>query len=692
MTLKDLTFRQIAGERHSVNSLFIHPSGMQAIVVNGIPNTDDDVAEKECYEWLQASADPDTLFDHEVLFNDLHQWLQSMELQATAAMVSQVGKTFEISWVGNYTAAEVTETYRRPNQLVAQTDVPQTVLGVGSMPRVTHKKRSSTGNNGFILYGQGLDRERLSRVSMSLSQIRQGDIGEELSRYATNDSWSAIVFPIGTIADLSDPNWPYDPFIGKQEPRTWERSGLRKIATALFGAKDFEGFRILEGPHVQGPGPYSSRTIDALLICPYGVFLLSLKDHLSPVEIHLGRDQRQSMVVKGRGRSRDRMETNPVIVLREAIRPFASEIRPIVERVLGRGANLHCTGMVVFTNDNADVMIVERNGAQNRLPYRDGDVTILRPTSLPRVIRRDSARGGSRLAGRHMRGLASGLFDVPGSAEAQQPVSDFSIDFEKKLELESTDYFNVYQADQSGDRVWAKEFKLSSLGALTKQDEFSQIAREVRVVQQLNRRRTPGVQFMYGQEESADALYIFVEPAHQMTLEGWIDSRPSREDRLAMLVKLADIVGHLSDLPDPVIHRAINPRNIRISGEGDPQLINFELCQRTTIMTLPVNARRTFDEQYQPPEVSEHGRQLTPATDVFSYMLCAYFTLCGRLPFENSIAELQTASARPRYWRSQMAELGLPSSEGELWRGALHPNVRYRPTIEEVEKAVQTWE
>ena len=687
MTLQDLTFRQIAGETPSVNSLFIHPSGMQAVVVNGIPDTDDDAAEEVCYQWMQEELNPDEPFDPKELLTYFHELFKDNELQASAAIVTRDGPALQVHWAGDFNIAAVTEEKRLLKYVVTQYRDTTSRLGIGSEAGFSEVELRLTGNNGFILYGHDLNHDRLRRSKMSLSEIRQGNARELFAQYANRDNWSALVFPIGVIADLADPNWPYDPFMGEQEPRLHERAGLRKIAAALFRNRDFDGFKIIEGPQVVPPNYIISRLPDALLICPLGVFLMELKDHYGSWDLYLGRDKLNSLVSRS-SRHRE-SQNNPVATVREALKPFSSEFNRMAERVLGR--RIHCMGMVVFTNDSVDLDIIDRDDRKRQFPHQDGDVIICRPRNLVDGVRK--YRNISQpvpLTPRQMDQLATQWIAVPRDELAiPQPSQDFTIDFDRLLESESSGYYKVYPAVHSGDPVWAKEFTLSSLSALAQQDEFAQIGREVTVVQQLNRRRVRGIQYMYGQQEAADSLYVFVEPAHPRTLEDWIGTNPSRAERLSALRKLADILVSIGNLPDPVVHRAINPRNIRIGDSGEPQLINFELCQRTTIVTLPVNARRTFDERYQAPEVSEHGRQLTAAADVFSFMLCAYFTLTENLPFRNSIRELIGPARR---WTSRMEELGLPGDAGKLWRQALHTNARQRPTIAEVKQAMQSWE
>ncbi|TPE42794.1 protein kinase family protein [Maribrevibacterium harenarium] len=193
-------------------------------------------------------------------------------------------------------------------------------------------------------------------------------------------------------------------------------------------------------------------------------------------------------------------------------------------------------------------------------------------------------------------------------------------------------YYRVFKAQLFNEQVWAKCYCLDHLSPLEREAQLKSLGREALVLKRLG--RVNGVQRYQDKELVDDKYYIFVEKAPKLTLIAWVQSNPCRQERLKLLVKIAQTIEQIQKFDDPVIiHRAINPSNIRIDADGDPMLINFELCQHEMVATLPLNARRTFEQNYQAPEVNRPGSSLTYAADIFSLGLIIYFTLTAKLPF-----------------------------------------------------------
>ena len=689
MSIEDVVFAQFSGPQRSENSLYIHPSGTQAIVIDGAPGAYRDAAEEFCYEWLKENEHSQP-FEHNGLLRTLHESLKSMDLRASVAIVTQVDDKFQVTAVGSYFVVKVHPSHRALSiPIIGEREH----LGSATPPPSKEGELQLDGNSAFILCTLELNRVKMRDSKITLDEVKRGDFGDRLSEFRLSGQWTALVFPIGGITNFENPDWPYHPFVGVPEESPHERLGLSRIADALFDAPDFYGFKILEAPHIITKN--SSRMLDALLICPYGVFPIELKHLYGDVEIRLG-ERRDGLRRNLDGRPR--RDDNPEMKLRENLRPFGNVPRGDPLQAIDRDDRR--TGLLVFTNENCETTCVARNGRRYGLPHREGDVIICSPSNIVAAIfeiKQSQGRMGKipelstperidTLIGRLMH-------SVDDDETPQQPTDAFQIDFGNKLESESTDYFAVYSGTHEGDYIWVKEYKHTVLSGLSQEEEFARIGREVSILQRLNRRRIPGVRYVYGQETSANTLYVFLEPAHSLNLANWIRSDPPRADRLEMLRVIASILAFIGGLEEPVIHRAVNPRNIRVGEAGEYQLINFELSQRESLATLSLDARRTFYEMYQAPEVSQHGKQLTPAADVYSFMLCAYFTLAGELPFARSSIELSTLSKSNRraFWPRQMEKLGLAQTESSLWMRALHVNARDRPTMNEIKDALETW-
>ncbi len=172
----------------------------------------------------------------------------------------------------------------------------------------------------------------------------------------------------------------------------------------------------------------------------------------------------------------------------------------------------------------------------------------------------------------------------------------------------------------------------------------------------------------------------------------WLQTQPAKEARLNVLIAIAETMKQIQSVGEPeIIHRAINLSNIRVGDDSNPILINFELCQQEMVATLPLNARRTFEQKYQAPEVNEPGQSLTFAADIFSFGLIILFSLTGELPFEQSAKELVTKGRRPVFWKQLCQKLDISTTHTEFWQRILHVTPKYRPTIEQVLEVLKTW-
>ena len=682
MSIEDLVFAQFRGSLRSENSLYIHSSGTQAIVIDGALGAGRDAAEEFCYEWLKEN-EALRQFDPFVLTERLHESLKSMELRASMAIVTQVDDEFQFASVGEYFIHEV-----HPNQDLSQVISFQRsgYLGASRLARPEFSKLPLDRNLAYVLCTPDLDRRKLRQSPIEFDAVKGGDLEEQLSSLSQSDEWTALAFPIGGITDFDNPNWPYYPFVGIQEELPHERLGLSLIADALFKSPEFRGFKILEAPHIIEKN--HSRMLDALLVSPYGVFPLELKHYFGEMELLLGRDKDG---LRRNGRAGWRTERNPEMKLRKTLPVFRS---PGWTHPLNSLPYEHRKdGILVFTRENAEITCIAQDGRRNSLPHKEGDIIICNPSNIARALLQGNRRKARDLSSpQKIEALIRRLMNRADITETpQQPTDAFQVDFGNKLERESTGYFVAYSGTHEGDDIWVKEYKHTVLSGLSQEEEFGRIGREVSILQRLNRHRIPGVRYIYGRETIGNAFYVFLEPAYSMNLEEWLRTAPIRSDRIEMLKSIASILRFIGGLEEPVIHRAVNPRNIRIGKTGEYQLINFELSQRESLATLPLNARRTFDEMYQAPEMSEHGKQLTPAADVYSFMLCTYFTLAEELPFARSSNELANLSHRSDFWPRQVEKLGLPQTESGLWKRALNINARYRPTMDEIMNALVTW-
>ncbi|WP_372997118.1 protein kinase domain-containing protein [Marinobacter sp.] len=682
-----LNFLEARGSLNEGDATFIHPSGRQAILLDGVSGANPGRARQLCLNWLEANAGEHPTAPA-AIFEGLHERLAASDCQAVGAVVTRTGQRFQVDYVGNIRLYAFSD--NQPVRLLLDEALsqPEQTLGQPRVPVPETRLVDLQPDTNFLLTSDGIDHQKVTESGLNASDFRGASLYQQLAPMARENDWSALLFPVAEQAELVRKEWPYNPFEGVQEERYHERTGLQAIADALFAERTMAGFRIIPSPAITSKN--SSRCLDGLLVCPLGIFPLELKDYYGDITLHLGKDQRESLVISHNGKQQK--TTNPVVKVREAIRPFS--MIPALQSI--QEVRARRMGIVVFTHPAGKVTCLGMDNTPCPLPWQDGEVLICQPASIAQGIKAyareyTGKKFRPQLSEADIDQICRGLLNVD-SAPARNPVGGgFNVDYEHPLVSESSPYYTVYPATLDGDELWAKEFRLSSLSGVSRAEELSRIGREARVLHRLSRRRIPGIPYFYETRSAPDSLLVFVEPGAPLTLETWIVGNPTRKARLKLLDALAGMLAAIAELRPAVVHRAITPRNIRVQKDGSPQLINFELCQTDTLATLLVDARQTFNQSYQAPEVNQAGKRLTPATDVYSFMLCVYFAMTGRHLIGQEARAFKAQKIRPGFYRNLVSDMGLPAQAAPLWQKALHDTAAERPNFAEIRQELHRW-
>ncbi|WP_224961238.1 protein kinase domain-containing protein [Geomonas subterranea] len=508
---------------------------------------------------------------------------------------------------------------------------------------------------------------------------------------AQGRGWAMLVFPFERRSSFIDPSWPYNPFVGYQEDRDHEKRGLADIASALFRDPEFQGFRIVGGQHLSMGN--TSRMVDGFLVSRWGIYPLELKDysgqgefftHSKNAAFRLTFDGRDSVI-----------KEQPVVKLEDLLRRAFSKV-DLGARVI---TEFRKTALLVFTHPKLDLSCVNGAGEREKIPCQAGNVLICNPATVAQSIRKhvcalfNVTSPGRRLLPQETVDAIVAHLGRPGETAAACDAPQNPLQIGRFLisqvpnESESTSLYQVFDGVFAGreKRVWAKRFDLTTMGrGEVLEREAERLGREDAALQLLE----DGVQRCHHSETFGLHHYVIVEHVPGATVDAWLEKQTlSREEKLSMLVRLAGILAHLAD--EGVVHRAVNPSNIRIDDNGSVKLINFELCQIPTLLTVVPQGREIMDRSYQPREALTPGSSVSAGTDTYSFGKICCKVLAGELPFD-FYHEVQK-TRKPGFWERFGERCGLSPAQSKDLQKMMSNEQAARPVGKELVSIVKGW-
>ncbi|MFZ4538150.1 protein kinase domain-containing protein [Propionivibrio sp.] len=549
-----------------------------------------------------------------------------------------------------------------------------------------------------------------ARTEMELSSV-----GRQL---ATSDDWAMLAFPFESSLSYVDPAWKYNPFSGSQEERDREKKGLARIANNLFKDESFDGFRIVGGQFYQHRD--SSSMPDGILVSPWGLFVLELKDHFGSIVIPENSQNTVMTISLGHGKPQ-RSEKNPVAQLMGSLRSNFQKF----EWGVSLPANARAYGLLVFTNPQATVNTVDHESKKHALPRDLGDVIVCTPNTIAAAIKSKMQRFMSRSSttAENQSELAAKLAAATGKTVAssrravitdrdigaivshltrQVPVGVSTEAIRQHgrftfgphaLEAESNNYYKVYLGNVQGKdrKIWVKEYPMTAMergdGLET---EIDRLRRELTASQDLP--VSPHIQRGLDSWDEPGCLFVALDYVAGQKLDEWLrDKQPSRETRLKLLLEISKTLGILAS--ENIVHRALTPANIRIDQTGLHVIINLELCRLPNSATIAQNARALLDTQYQSPEVLVAGRQVGPSADAYSFgkLACLILSQDISLPF-SSPADQQKKMAKAGFWASVSSHCGFAADSENSFQCILALDPSRRPTGDNLVSLVEDWQ
>lgn len=608
------------------------------------------------------------------------------DLLASICVIKQNGNTIMFSSVGNSQLIEVKKNY--VNFILELFNQPEHIVGHDINLIVKENIINLNNNSVYILASDGL-----SFKDICFEAISNLKTNNDWEIYANNNKreadWCFCVFPFEKQLSYENYTWPYFPFLGRQEDYEHEKDGLSKIANVLFEDADFDGFKILGGADISVKSKF--RKMDGILISPYGVVLLELKDWRGKITLPI-EGSRSLMYADDNGERKS--DTSPIVKINEAMNDFARW--SIFSNIQLQDKNI---GAVIFTNDQSSINCTDSLGNIVDNIYKSGNILISKTNNFAEILKRywkeDISNGKKYKLSQEQINEICNNYLIPAKNIENPQIKillkggkyQFSLlDLDDNL---STDYYKLYKGydTRKNSLVWIKEYELTTISKGSLEDEANRIKREAEALEYLS--KSENVQDFKGDELIDTKLYIVLEYIDGITLEDYLKKGRSKLDKLNIIYEIALILKELEK--ESIVHRSINPKNIIIKNNNIPVLINFELCKLDFLPTLPPRGRRLLDSAYEAREININtSSDITISSDIFSIGQLICLMLKGSLLFSNSAQRARVT--KDKNWSQELVkDCRLPDYGSVHLKSILSNDPASRPTIDELLEYIKQW-
>ena len=608
------------------------------------------------------------------------------DLLASVCVLKKINNTIHYSSVGNTQIIKLTK--QSMSLLIDFMNQPESVLGLQDIIIKTGDfliEHDST----YIASTDGLNFNELKHTA--LETLKNNN---DWYRYADSikkeNDWAFCIFPFEKTLSYENYDWPYFPFVGVQEEYEHEKEGLSKIANVLFHDSDFEGFKILGGAEIAVKNSF--RKLDGILVSPFGVVLLELKDWYGDIEVPIeGRGLLMKAIYEGNVHT----DTSPIVKINEAMDDFTSW--SIFKNLQLQEKRI---GAVIFTHKNAKIKCIDGLGNPLENIYKSGNILVSNIDSFPYILKqywkKDLTKGKNKISKETIDFICDSYLDKKSNSIQNELCTSikngkYSFDFTNKDENLSTEYYTLYKGldTRKNSFVWIKEYELTTISKGSLEDEANRIKREADALQDLN--KSHSVQDFKDEDQIGTKLYIILEYIDGLTLQDFLlNNNVIHSQKLQIIYDLALILRDLED--KSVVHRALNPKNIIISSNNKPILINFELCKLDFLPTLPPRGRRLLDSAYEAREVNANtSSDISISADIYSLGQIICEMLRGKLLFSNQKDRMLVAKHNKNWHITLCEECSLPNVAANHLKSILSNDPSSRPTVDELIEYIKTW-
>lgn len=379
-----LTFKSFqsffSGKQNPENiKIWLHPTYKIAALIHGFGNKSQEATQECCDFFTGQEKNIISSKNFKFTLVELHKLLRPKEDRLVEVILIEY-KTdlINYAWVGNFNLFAFGQ-FPKPNK-PSNSLLNTEKLGIA---RFVNISQGTTSINSHFTYclSVNLDPQLLPAaqddILEAVTNLDWQKVGEKISKKQCE--WGFLIFPVEKRFSYANPNWPYNPFVGPQEETEREKKGLADIADALFADKEFDGFKIVGG--ISFPLKNATRLLDGILVSPFGVVLLELKDYVGNITIYLDRENNGiEWINKGIVKS----GANPIEKLLKVLRQNFQNVDLGVKNI---PVQLRKIGAVVFTYPHSTVTCVEIGGKQTLPPMWHGEVLVVTPPTFAQTLK-----------------------------------------------------------------------------------------------------------------------------------------------------------------------------------------------------------------------------------------------------------------------------------------------------------------